>query len=466
MRNHHGIFEPHRGSIFASLIVLVFLTLPGIAQNNLIGFIDVTPITIDDTPETIALKAAHVVPSPRQAAWQELEFTVFLHFGINTFNNREWGRKGDDPAVFNPTQLDARQWARTAKAAGAKLMIITAKHHDGFCLWPSEYTDFSVKSSPWKNGKGDVVAEVAAACRAEGLKLGIYLSPWDMNSPLYGTEEYNTHFEDQLRELLTQYGVVSEVWFDGACGEGPNGKKQVYDWAGYYRVIRELQPDAVIAITGPDVRWVGNESGDGNETEWSVVQDSTGLRWYPSEVDVPIRPGWFYHPSEDSLVKCPEELVEIYFRSVGRNSVLLLDVPPDTRGLIHGNDVRSLLGMRAILDSTFSINLAEKAGVKPLKKDLPGSAEYDLGGERTFDCLLVQEDFRSGQKVASFCLEAYTGGKWKEVCRGTTIGYKRLVRFEPVTARFVRLRILQSRDRAVITNFGLYRTPAGDHNNH
>jgi alpha-L-fucosidase len=447
-------------------VILIFLGLWGNSQSVFSGFTDVTPITKNDTPETIALKAAHVVPSPRQAAWQELEFTIFLHFGINTFNNREWGRKGDDPSVFNPTELDARQWARTAKAAGARLVIITAKHHDGFCLWPTKYTDFSVKSSPWKNGKGDVVAEVAAACREEGLKLGIYLSPWDMNSPVYGTEEYNKHFINQLRELLTQYGEVSEVWFDGACGEGPNGKKQVYDWPGYYRVIRELQPAAVIAISGPDVRWVGNESGDGSETEWSVVQDSAGLRWYPSEVDVPIRPGWFWHASEDSLVKGSDELVEIYYKSVGRNSVLLLDVPPDTRGLIPENDVRSLLGMRAILDSAFRTNLTENAVVKPLKSDLAGSAEYDLNGETTFNCLMVQEEFRTGQKVASFSIEAYTDGKWKEICKGTTIGYKRLIRFEPVTARFVRLKILQSRDIAVIKEFGLYRMPVNNHNKH
>lgn len=400
--------------------------------------------------------AAKIVPSSRQAAWQELEFTVFFHFGINTFTNREWGRKGEDPVLFNPTELDARQWIRTAKNAGARLAIIVAKHHDGFCLWPSEFTDFSVKSSPWKDGKGDVVAEVAAACREEGIKLGIYLSPWDMNSPVYGTDAYNTYFKNQLRELLTHYGMISEVWFDGACGEGPNGKRQVYDWQGYYRLIRELQPEAVIAINGPDVRWVGNESGDGNETEWSVVQDSLGLRWYPSEVDVSIRPGWFYHASEDSLVKSSKELVEIYYKSVGRNSVLLLNIPPDPRGLIHENDVRSLGQMREILDNTFHHNLAENAKTETLEGELPGSAQYELEEACTFDRLMVREEFRHGQKTAAFSLEALINGEWLEVCKGTTIGYKRILRFSPVTAKTVRLRITKSNDRAEILFFGLY----------
>jgi alpha-L-fucosidase len=483
--------------IFVSAILLL-AALSGASQNSAFTNPEVTPISKEDSPETIALKAAHVVPSPRQAAWQELEFTIFLHFGMNTFTNREWGLKDQDPALFNPTELDANQWARVAKNAGAKLMIIVAKHHDGFCLWPTQYTGYSVKASPWKGGKGDVVAEVASACKAAGLKLGIYLSPWDISSPLYGTEEYNTHFKNQLRELLTNYGEVAEVWFDGACGEGPNGKRQVYDWSGYYRLIRELQPAAVIAVMGPDVRWVGTETGYGRETEWSVVpvssatvdsiakssqqspgngvfhpdldmqqQDlgsreklggASGLIWYPSEVDVSIRPGWFWHSAEDSLVKSPETLVEIYYSSVGRNSVLLLNIPPDDRGLIRDSDIKSLEGMRAILDSTFRTNLAENAVRMPLTMFTEGSALYDLGEEMTFDCLMLQENVRNGQRVEEFCLEALTGGEYREVCRGTTIGYKRLIRFSPVTARYVRLKILRSRDTAEIPEFGLYLT--------
>ena len=427
-------------SVLVSCILLSCIALPASSQDH-------------------ASSPYSIIPSPRQIAWQELEFTVFIHFGINTFTDREWGRKGEDPRIFNPSDLDCRQWVRTAKNAGAGLMIMVAKHHDGFCLWPSAYTDFSVKSSLWKDGKEDVVAEMANACREEGMKLGIYLSPWDMNCPLYGTDEYNTYFRNQLRELLTRYGEIREVWFDGACGEGPNGKRQVYDWNGYYKVVRELQPQAVIAITGPDVRWVGNESGDGNETQWSVVEDSLGMRWYPTEVDVSIRPGWFYHPSQDSLVKTPEELVEIYYRSIGRNSVLLLNIPPDTRGLIHENDVWSLRGMKDILDETFHNNLAEYATVIPLKRELPGSAIYDLGEPLTFDRLVVQEDIRSGQKVAAFCLEALIGDEWKEICKGTTIGYKRILRFDPVKARIVRLRITESGDKASIRFMGLYLSP-------
>ena len=444
-----------------TIILLSLFTCSAYSQDAGSYLPEIVPLLPGDTPEIIAEKAASVKPSPRQATWQELEVTCFLHFGINTFTNREWGRKEEDPALFNPVLLDARQWAKAAKLAGAKLMIIVARHHDGFCLWPSAFTDYSVKASPWRKGKGDVVAEVAAACREEGLKMGIYLSPWDMHSSLYGTDDYNTYYKNQLRELLSNYGEISEVWFDGACGEGPNGKRQVYDWPGFYSLVRELQPGAVIAITGPDVRWVGNESGDGNETEWSVVQDSTSLRWYPSEVDVSIRPGWFYHPAEDSLVKTPEQLTDIYYQSVGRNSVLLLNIPPDTRGLIPDHDIRSLRGMRAILDSTFAVNLAEKAIKKPLKGLPEGSAAYDLLKKRTFDRLMLKENFRKGQKVSAFSLEAFVDGQWKEVCRGTTIGYKRLLRFDPVTARYVRLKILHSLGKTEISGFGLYLSPVG-----
>jgi alpha-L-fucosidase len=476
----------------------------------------------DETMDSIILKAAHVCPSPRQIAWQELEVTCFFHFGINTFTNREWGLKNEDPLNFNPTLLDAGQWIRIAKMAGAKLVIMVAKHHDGFCLWPTEHSDYSVKKSPWNNGKGDVIAEVAAACRENGLKLRIYLSPWDISSPLYGTEEYNQHFINQLRELLTNYGVISEVWFNGACGEGANGKKQVYDWMGYYELVRDLQPDAVIAIMGPDVRWVGTESGYGRETEWSVVpvsktytgkvindprqsiirglyeplgdrmdidlgsrekiKDAGGLIWYPSEVDVSIRPGWFYHEDQDSLVKNADQMVDIYFSSVGRNSVLLLNIPPDKRGLIHENDVKSLEGMRKILDETFATNLAAQASIKIipeyklsntanlLDEDnktfwTPGKGityciiELDLGKETVFDCLMLQENFRNGQRVEDFVFEAWINDQWNEIIKGTTIGYKRLLRFDPVKAQLVRLTVLSSRDRPEISTFGLYKLP-------
>ena len=293
-------------------------------------------------------EAAHVAPSPRQLAWQRFEVTAFFHFTVNTFTDREWGDGTEDPAVFNPTALDTRQWLRVASKAGVKLAILTTKHHDGFCLWPSAYTEHSVKHSPYQNGQGDVVREFVEACREFDVKAGFYLSPWDRHEATYGTDAYNNYFTNQLTELLTQYGPVDEVWFDGACGEGPNGKRQVYDWERYYRVIRMLQPEVVIAISGPDVRWVGNEDGIAREDEWSVVpaavlnqdkiaaesQQQEAIRpdigdaraldlgsrerianadrlvWYPAECDVSIRPGWFYHAFQDEYVKTPEMLVD------------------------------------------------------------------------------------------------------------------------------------------------------------
>ncbi len=347
--------------------------------------------------------AASVTPSPRQFAWQVLEFTAFIHFTVNTFTGREWGTGAEPDSVFNPTAYDARQWVKVCKQAGMKLVILTAKHHDGFCLWPSRYTDHSVKKSPWRNGEGDVVRDVSAACSEFGLKFGIYMSPWDRHERTFGdSPAYNQYFENQLTELLTNYGPVAEVWFDGANGEGPNGKRQVYDWPAYYRIVRKLQPDAVIAIMGPDVRWVGTESGYGRDTEWSVlpnlvsIPDSVSLSsrndgvdawfsprdlmdrdlgsrarlagarnllWYPAEVDVSIRPGWFYHGSEDTRVKTPAELLDIFYSSVGRNAVLLLNVPPNTLGLIGEADIRSLREMRRILNVTFRKNLAADAKV-------------------------------------------------------------------------------------------------------
>jgi alpha-L-fucosidase len=474
--------------------------------------------------EAIVCRAANVVPSPNQLAWQELEFIAFVHFGMNTFTDREWGEGNEDPALFNPTELDARQWVRVLKDAGMRQVIVTAKHHDGFCLWPTAQTAHGVKASPWRGGRGDVVGEVAAACREAGLKFGVYLSPWDRHEPSYGdSPRYNAFFGRQLRELLTNYGEVSEVWFDGACGEGPNGKRQVYDWPSYYAVVRELQPQAVIFGMAPDLRWVGTESGTGRETEWSVVpvappvidlarirpgpypvdaayhpQDFAGadlgsreklrgaaaLLWYPAETDVSIRPGWFYHAAEDGHVKTPAELVDIYFSSVGRNGVLLLNVPPDRRGLINEHDAASLRGMKAVLDGTFRTNLAAGASVTassaqaghPPAAILDGekgsywaaadgvesdSVELDLKADATFDVALLAERIEVGQRVESFRLEARAGEGWKEFARGTTIGYKRLLRFPAVTARAVRLVIEGSRTSPTLSAFGLYKMKEG-----
>ena len=319
--------------------------------------------------------AAHVVPTPEQLKWQSLELTAFLHFGMNTFTGNEWGDGTDSPELFNPSELDCRQWARVLKESGFRMAILTAKHHDGFCLWQTETTEYSVKNSPWKNGQGDVVREMSEACAEFGLEFGVYISPWDRNAECYGdSPAYNEFYIRQITELLTNYGKISEVWFDGACAEGPNGKVQGYDWKAIHAAIRELQPQAVTAIMGNDVRWVGNEGGLGRKTEWSVnafgpvsedgaleqreqlgltemsadmgsreiIAQAQQLYWYPSEVDVSIRPGWFYHAEQDSQVRSLNNLIDIYYQSVGRNSVLLLNITPDRRGLLHEIDVERL----------------------------------------------------------------------------------------------------------------------------
>ncbi len=468
------------------------------------------PINKSMSDDELVKIAATITPTPQQLRWQRLELTGFIHFGINTFTGREWGNGKEDPKLFNPTALNAKQWVKACKDAGIKQVILTAKHHDGFCLWPTKTTEHSVKNSPWKDGKGDVVKEVADACKELGVGFGVYLSPWDMNNASYGTEAYNDFFIDQLTELLTQYGKVDEVWFDGANGEGPNGKKQVYDFERWYAHIRKLQPQAVIAVSGPDVRWVGTESGHGREEEWSVVpvgkknkfnegsqtkvdsppagdmmgsvlgsrsqlRDGDALKWYPAETDVSIRPGWFYHESEDKKVKTPKYLKEIYFHSVGRNGVLLLNIPPDKRGLITDFDVAALKNWRKKLDEIFQVNLLKGAkGVgttKKVKKLLDGNdashrlfsmkgndnaVEMDLKGAKTFNVLLLQENIRVGQRVEKFVLEYWENGQWKKATEGTTIGFKRLLEFPAVTTSKVRLRILSARLQPALAEMGLY----------
>ena len=431
--------------------------------------------------DDIAAQAAAVRPSRQQIAWQELEFIAFAHFGMNTFTDREWGEGKEDPKQFNPTDFDARQWAVVLHEAGVKLLILTAKHHDGFCLWPSKYTEHCVRNSPWREGKGDVVREVANACRAAGLKFGFYLSPWDRHEPSYGdSPKYNEHFKNQLRELLTQYGPVSEVWFDGACAEGPNGKRQVYDWDGYWKLIRELQPKAVISIVGPDVRWCGNEAGTSRESEWSVVPLPAGgytqfdctaadlgsrdalakavandakLVWYPAQVDTSIRPGWFYHASDDDKVRSLDDLLNVYYGAVGGNAQLLLNVPPDRRGRIHENDVKRLHELGDVLRATFAVNLADRA-----KTTSPSATirEYDLGEAKTFNVVMLQERIAQGQRVEEFHIDVWTDGDWKEIAHATTIGYKRLLRIPETTTTKVRVRITRSRLSPSLSAFGLF----------
>ena len=432
--------------------------------------------------------AAHVTPSARQMAWFDTEFYAFLHFGVNTFTGREWGDGTESPAIFNPERLDCDQWAEAVKAAGARGMVITAKHHDGFCLWPSKYTEHSVKNSPWRGGKGDVVREVAEACRRAGLKFGFYLSPWDRNCALYGTPEYNDYYKAQLTELLTEYGDVFIVWFDGACGEGPNGKKQEYDFPGYIELVRKYQPNAVIFNDGgPDVRWIGNESGTARFAEWAVmprelarraevqtgpaplhgyipldgiyntmpdlgalsnIMLSGGLCFCPAEVDMSIRPGWFYHPEEEphSL----ERLQRTYITSVGGNACFHLNIPPTQDGLFDPRDVARLKELGDWLKESFS---------RPLEARMEQSGwEYTLTfAEKTaVRYVVLQEDIRQGQRVEAFSLEEQDEyGLWQAIYHGSTIGHKRICPVSTQTSA-LRVRIRSARDAVNMLSIQAY----------
>jgi len=429
------------------------------------------------------------VPTPRQLAWQEMEFIGFLHFTVNTFTDKEWGYGDESPEIFHPTDFNADQIVRTLKEAGMKQVILTCKHHDGFCLWPSKYTEHSVKNSPWKNGKGDVVREISDACRRHGLKFGVYLSPWDRNHKDYGTPAYLTYYRNQLRELLTQYGPVHEVWFDGANGGdgyygGAREKRKIdnrtyYDWPNTIRMVRELQPDACIfSDAGPDIRWVGNERGIAGETCWGTLNrddfvpgnadskrlntgDRPGTHWVPAECDVSIRPGWFYHAKEDDKVRSPENLLNLYFASVGRGAVLLLNVPPDRRGLIHENDVKSLQGFRRLLDVTFTTNLAAVAKVTNTS---PTERILVFDRPVTFNVVRIREDLRWGQRVEAFALDQWKDGQWAQFAGGTSIGHCRLTRGATITTDKVRLRITQTPVPPVISEVSLFRCPVEPQN--
>ncbi len=466
-----------------ALLISLFLTVACYAQNR------------------ITFPANKVVPSQRQIAHQEMEIVGFIHFSVNTFTNREWGTGKENPDIFNPTHLNAYQWAEVAKEGGIKLLILTAKHHDGFCLWPSKYTNFSVKSSPWEHGKGDIVKDLSAACREVGIKFGLYLSPWDMHEPTYGTPAYITHYTNQLRELLTEYGPISEFFFDGA--KSPEyQKKSIYDFPKWWGMIRKLQPQCIIfSDIGPDVRWIGNEQGFAGKTNWSMFSperegigkthnpyqnqgDPYGTQWVTGECDVSIRPGWFNHPSQDSLVKSPQELVDLYYKSVGRNGVLLLNLPPNKEGLISAPDIKSVKEFHAILEATFAHNLAQTGNVKPSSiyrnsnqfagerildkkpedtfwaadpSDNKPSLTIDMPKPVTFDRIMLQEPIKYGQRIAAFAVQAFMDGRWQDIAGGTTIGYKRLLRIKPVTASQVRIIFLSYNNTPALSNFGLYK---------
>ena len=471
----------------------------------------------NEDDEAIIRKAAHITPSRPQLAWLETEFNAFLHFTVNTFTDIEPGEGTEDPAVFNPTDFDARQWIQVCKDAGMKMVVLTAKHHDGFCLWPSKFTEHSVKNSPWRDGKGDVVREVSDACRELGIKFGVYLSPWDRHEPSYGdSPRYNEFFKNQLRELLTNYGEIHEIWFDGCTVDS---RKQVYDiQEGCMGLVRQLQPEAVIMACD---LYVTDEGGYGRETEWMVVprfiqpsgslyepqniaalvayinrpdfgsrefvieavtENHYPLDWWVSENIVSIRPGWFYHASQDNQVKTVEKLLDIYYGSVGRNGPLLLNLPADRRGLIHEVDVSRMREMGKVLKATFKTNLTYGATAKAshIRNNNPAysavnvvdgdkktywmaddgvttaTLELDLEQAKKFNRVVLQEFIQRGQRIEKFVVEVWDGENWQELTRATTVGYKRILRFDDTTAQKVRLKIMQSRLSPAISSFGLF----------
>lgn len=453
----------------------------------------------------------HPIPSAAQLAWHAMEMNAFVHFSINTFTDKEWGYGDESPALFNPSSFDADQWARTFRETGFQGVILTAKHHDGFCLWPSQYNHHNVSASPWREGKGDVVGELAGACKRQGLRFGIYVSPWDRNHAKYGAPAYIAYYRNQLNELFTGYGPLFEMWFDGANGGdgyygGAREKRSIegstyYDWPGTINLVREHAPEIIFfSDAGPGVRWVGNERGIAGETNWNTITPDTlyagkprlekllnegseaGTHWIPAETDVSIRPGWFYHAHEDSLVKTPEQLFGIYLSSVGRGSTLLLNVPPDRRGLIHERDVASLQGFRKLLDSAFSSDLARTAKISAEhyrgESDayhasrltdgdpssywatddhvLTSSVELEWPDEQSIRFVSLQEHITLGQRVKQFKVECWIDDAWKVVASGTTIGYKRILEFSRVTTTRLRLTILDSKACPVIHTLSVF----------
>lgn len=469
------------------------------------------------------IRLIKAIPSERQLTYEKMEFFCFIHFTVNTFTGSEWGDGKEDVSIFNPTELDARQWVKTAKDAGMKGLILTCKHHDGFCLWPSKYTEHSVKNSPYKNGNGDIVREAAEACKEFGLKFGVYLSPWDRNNSSYGKgKEYDDYYVNQLTELLTEYGELYTIWLDGACGEGANGKVQKYDWYRYYKVMRELQPNAVISISGPDVRWCGNEAGEVRESEWSVVakdmtdpsitaelsqhedneefrdrpldetQSDLGSRerlknekelvWYPAETDVSIRPGWFYHEEEDDKVRSFENLKDIYLKSVGGNTTLLLNIPPMKNGKIHEKDIAILKRLGEFINDTFKDNLLKNALITTVPEhdcrgnspDMMRTDDYNTyfmnkEGEnkllieikfdeyKKLNYLVLKEAITFSQRVEKFNVyfNDESGNKIK-IFEGTTIGYKRIIDLKGNKTDNLTIEIEDSRVAPVMSFVGVY----------
>ena len=428
------------------------------------------------------------LPNANQLRWQDMEMYAFIHYSLNTYTDQEWGFGNENPKLFNPSSLDCRQWARVCKQSGMRGIIFTAKHHCGFCMWPSAYTEYSVKNSPWKDGKGDVVRELAEACREEGLEFAVYLSPWDRNHPEYGRPEYVTYFRNQLRELLTNYGDIFEVWFDGANGGdgwygGANETRKIdrttyYEWPETYKMIRELQPKCLIWNDGSDrgdLRWVGTEAGNVGETNWSLLYHDgevpyqmlhygveQGDVWCPGETNTSIRPGWFYHDAENEHVKSLSKLMDTYYKSVGRNSTLLLNFPIAPNGRIHPNDSLRGIAFKKMIDEVFV-----KGKVVSKKKQSGPSTILDFGKPTSINRFLAEEDIAQGQRVRKFSLEAEVDGKWLPlkdalVDEGdglTTIGHRRIICFPTVKATKLRFTILDSKCEPIIKKLGVYLAP-------
>lgn len=436
------------------------------------------------------------IPSLDQLKWHALEFYLFIHFGPNTFTDKEWGH-GDEPEdVFQPTQLDCRQWVRIAKDCGARGIIITGKHHDGFCLWPSKYSTHTVRESKWQEGRGDVLRDLSNACKESGLLFGVYISPWDRNHPMYGTPAYNDVYLNTLKEVVSNYGPLFEMWWDGANGEGPNGKKQVYDFHRFEKAMHEIAPNTLIfSDIGPHIRWVGNENGIAGSTNWNLL-DTTGFKrglgapptdtlnqgnengaqWIPAECDVSIRPGWFYHENENAKVKTPEQLFDLYLKSVGRGANLLLNVPPDRRGLIHPADSAALMGFRSLADHNFRNDLVRKAKIqierdghwRKTKKLQDGKIEtYEVLEDNaraaitwrkpmTINAITLQESIAQGQKVKRFHLLFYRGDQLINEIQGTTIGRKRILTFPEVAVDSVIVQIQAAKAPAMIGEVRAY----------
>jgi alpha-L-fucosidase len=446
-----------------------------------------------------AQQTANPLPSAKQLNWHNNPFYLFMHFGPNTFTDLEWGKGSEKEEIFNPTALDCRQWCRIAKAAGASGIVITAKHHDGFCLWPSAYSTHTVAQSSWRNGKGDVLKELSDACRESGLEMGVYLSPWDRNHPVYGTPAYNTVFINMMKEIVQRYGPFFEFWWDGANGEGPNGKKQEYDWHGYENTIRQIAPNTMVfSDIGPDIRWVGNENGFAGSTNWNLLDtagfrrglgappndtlnqgNANGKNWIPAECDVSIRPGWFYHPAEDSLVKSPEQLFNIYLKSVGRGANLILNVPPDRRGLISSDDSAALMGFaRLRLESFFNnLILNENAVIFYGGQNITGvlgdgNGNFELGKtykkerlEILFDrpiavnCVFLKEAVSLGQRIKSFSISLYNGDSLVYQTVRSTVGHHRLVSFPTSKTNRIFIQITDAKSDPILNGLGVYYMP-------